>query len=245
MTHEAHGSTAIDLDRYEADGFALLGRIAEADEVAQLRAEEERFRLDLGYGAAENQSLRVNVQLCHRSRVIRRFCTEGVHLDAVAQVLGPDVCLLHQQFVTKLPDGDDQHSDIPLHQDAGYGRVEPLVDCTVWMPLVDTDPRNGALWIVPGSHRLGLLEHDRASVNPVLREAACEQRPIALPLEAGCAVAFTGLTLHGSGRNESGAPRPAMFVRYGPPHLVLDPDVPEQRRLALEDPHTWMVRGEA
>ena len=236
---------SIDLERYERDGFALLGRIAGDDEVARLRAEEERFRLDLGYGAADNQTLRVNIQLCHKSAPIRRFCTDGAHLDAVTEVLGPDVCLLHQQFVTKLPDGDDQHSDIPFHQDSGYGRVEPLVDCTVWMPLVDTDEHNGALWVVPGSHRLGLIEHASAEVNPVLREAKFDEKAACVPLEAGCAVAFTGLTLHGSGPNRSDAARPAMFVRYGPPGLVLDPDVPEARRAALEDPHTWMVRGEA
>ncbi len=234
-----------DLDRYAADGFALLGRIADDDEVAGLRAEEERFRLDVGYGAADNQTLRVNVQLCHRSRPIRRFCTDGRHLDAVTRILGKDVCLLHQQLVTKLPDGDDQHSDIPYHQDAGYGLLEPLVDCTIWMPLVDTDEENGGLWVVPGSHRHGLLDHGSAKVNPVLREAALEDEAVFVPLAAGCAVAFTGLTLHGSGPNHSGRPRPAMFVRYGPPELILDPDDPDARRLALEDPHTWMVRGEA
>lgn len=245
MTSELRPRPRVDLERYARDGFVELGRIADDAEVARLRAEEERFRLDVGYGAAANQTLRVNVQLCHRSAPTRRFCTEGAHLDAVCEILGPDVCLLHQQFVTKLPDGDDQRSDIPLHQDSGYGRVEPLVDCTVWMPLVDTDEGNGALRIVPGSHRLGLLDHGRAGVNPVLREARFDEAPVCVPLAAGCAVAFTGLTLHGSGPNHTDAPRPAMFVRYAPPHVTLVGDDPDDRRLALEDAHTWMVRGEA
>lgn len=235
----------LDHAHYEAHGFALLGRVAAADEVARLRAEEERFRLAIGYGAAANQTLRVNVQLCHRSEAIRRFCTEGAHLDAMVDALGANVCLMHQQFVTKLPDGDDQKSDIPFHQDQGYGRIEPMIDCTVWMPLVDTDERNGALFIVPGSHHSGLLEHGRAGVNPVLREAAGGEAAVCLPLEAGCAVAFTGLTLHGSGANRSNQARPAMFVRYAPPSVVMIGDDPSDRRLALEDPHTWMVRGEA
>jgi ectoine hydroxylase-related dioxygenase (phytanoyl-CoA dioxygenase family) len=236
---------AIDLDAYSRDGYSVLGRIADADTVARLRAEEQRFRLDVGYGGADNQTLRVQVQLCHRSEAIRRFCTEGAHLDAVCAVLGPDVCLLHQQFVTKLPDGDDQHSDIPFHQDAGYGRLDPLVDCTIWMPLVDTDAENGAILLVPGSHRPGLLDHGSADVNPVLREASVDEEPVLLPLEAGCAVAFTGLTLHGSGPNRSTTPRPALFVRYAPPTAVIVGDDPNDRHLALEDPHTWMVRGEA
>jgi len=235
----------VDLERSERDGFAVLGRIASDDEVARRRAEEERFRLGIGYGAAANQTLRVNIQLCHRSATIRRFCTEGAHLDAVCALLGPDVCLLHQQFVTKLSDGDAQHSDIPYHQDAGYGLLDPIVDCTIWMPLVDTNEHNGGLWVVPGSHRLGLLDHGAADINPVLREAAFDAEPVFVPLEAGCAVAFTGLTLHGSGPNRTAHDRPAMFVRYAPPHVVMVGDDPSDRKLALEDPHTWMVRGEA
>jgi len=98
----------------------------------------------------------------------------------VVQLLGPNVCFTHQQFVTKLPDRGEQRSDIPLHQDDGYGRLEPPLDCTVWVALVDTDERNGCLWIVPRSHELGLLDHDRAGVNPVLREAKSVERAIAL-----------------------------------------------------------------
>ena len=150
---------SLDLDSYREQGFVRLGRIADDAEVAALRAEEERFRLDVGYGAPDNQTLRVNVQLCHRSRVVRDFCTAGPHVAAMTQLIGPDVCLTHQQFVTKLPDGDAQHSDIPMHQDDGYGRLEPMTDVTVWMALVDSTEANGCLQIVPGSHRGGLLEH--------------------------------------------------------------------------------------
>lgn len=234
-----------DRARYDEDGYVQLGRIADAATVAQLLHEEARFRLDLGWGAADNQSLRVNVQLCHRSEPIRRFCSEGRHVDMMTEVLGPDVCLLHQQFVTKLPDGDDQHSDIPFHQDGGYGALEPMVDCTVWMPLVDTDERNGALQVVPGSQRLGLLEHGQAGVNPVLREAVAGEGAVCVPLEAGCAVAFSGLLLHGSGPNQTDAARPAFFARYCPPQTLVIGDEPGDRQWALEGPHTWMVRGEA
>jgi ectoine hydroxylase-related dioxygenase (phytanoyl-CoA dioxygenase family) len=217
--------------------------VLDAGETARLRAEEERFRLPVAYGGAGNQTLFVNIQLCHRSEPIRRFCTQGAHLAAVQQLLGPDVCLTHQQFVTKMPDGDASRSDVPLHQDQGYGRIEPMTDVTVWVALVDTDERNGGLCFVPGSHRLGLLPHDRAGVNPLLRETAAPAPPVPVPLRAGEAVAFSGLTLHGSGPNRSGAPRPGFYVRYcEPAALLVDGD---ERRSVLEDPHSWMVAGQA
>lgn len=228
--------------RYREDGFVPLGPVLDPDEAAALRAEEERFRLPVAYGGAGNQTLFVNIQLCHRSEPIRTFCTRGAHLAAVQQLMGPDVCLTHQQFVTKLPDQGAQRSDIPLHQDQGYGRIEPMTDVTVWVALVDTDERNGGLFFVPGSHRLGLLSHDRAGVNPLLRETHAPAPPVAVPLRAGEAVAFSGLTLHGSGANRSPAPRPGFYVRYCEPGATL---VDPEPRPVLEDPHSWMVAGQA
>jgi len=238
-------SAELDLDLWREQGFLRLGRIASAQEIEALLAEERRFRLQVGYGAADNQTLRVNVQLCHRSEPVRRFCTQGPQVETLTRLLGPDVCLTHQQFVTKLPDGTTQHSDIPMHQDNGYGRLDPMTDVTVWMPLVDTGPDNGGLQIVPGSHRLGLLEHGASAVNPVLLETVQPQETVSLALAAGEAVAFTGLTLHGSGPNHSPHERPALFMRYCEPGATMDGAAPGERRLVLEDAHSWMVAGQA
>lgn len=227
--------------RFDELGYVEVGRVLDEDGVAELLHEEERFRLDVGYGAPGNQTLRVNIQLCHRSKPTRRFCTRGPHIPMIERLLGPDVCLTHQQFVTKLPDGDDQRSDIPWHQDSGYGRLDPMTDVTIWVPLVDTDERNGCLHIVPGSHRQGLLDHGAADVNPLLFESERVGEPIALPMTAGEGVCFSGLTLHGSGPNRSGRARPAFYVRYCEPGAIM---TSEGGRPVLEDPHSWMVAGE-
>lgn len=227
---------------YREQGHLPLGSVLTPDEVAALRAEEERFRLPIAYGGPRNQTLFVNIQLCHRSEPVRRFCTAGRHVPAVVQLLGPNVCLTHQQFVTKLPERGESSSEIGFHQDNGYGRLEPPLDITVWVALVDTDEHNGCLWLVPGSHRLGLLEHAGSAVNPLLREAAVAERAVALPLRAGEAVAFSGMTLHRSGPNHSQAARPSLFVRYCDPRVKM---VSEGNRPVLEDPHSWMVAGEA
>jgi ectoine hydroxylase-related dioxygenase (phytanoyl-CoA dioxygenase family) len=230
---------------YREQGFVRLGRILEAPELALLRREEERLRLPFAYGPKGRGSLFVNIQLCHRSEPVRRLCTRGPHLEAVAQLMGPNVCLTHQQFVTKLPDRADADlpaSDIPLHQDNGYGRLEPMTDVTVWVPLVDTDERNGGLWIAPRSHTQGLLEHESDGVNPLLRESRSEIGTELVALRAGEAVAFTGLTLHGSGPNRTASPRPAFFVRYCEPRARM---LGEGGRPVLDDPHSWMVAGEA
>jgi hypothetical protein len=227
---------------YRERGFLPLGAVLTPAETDALRAEEARFRLPVAYGGAGNPTLFVNVQLCDRSEPVRRFCTAGRHLAAVVQLLGPNVCLTHQQFVTKLPDRSESSSEIAFHQDNGYGRLEPPLDLTVWVALVDTDEANGGLWIVPGSHRRGLVEHGRAASNPLLREAAVAEPAVAVPLRAGEAVAFDGMTLHRSGPNHSDRERPGLFVRYCDPRVRM---LSEGGRPVLEDPHSWMVAGEA
>jgi ectoine hydroxylase-related dioxygenase (phytanoyl-CoA dioxygenase family) len=228
--------------RYKDQGYVLLGRIADVGEVRALLAEERRFRLPFAYGGKQNPTLLVRPQLCHLSEPVRRFAIAGRHVPMVVQLLGPDVCFTHQQYIAKLPDAPDTHSDIPWHQDNGYGTLEPMTDVTVWLALHDTDESNGCVWVLPGSHRLGLLPHDQASINPFLREAKVEGEPIPARLRAGEAIAFSGLLLHGSGPNRTDRERVGMFVRYCEPHVRM---VTEGDRPVLDDAHSWMVAGEA
>jgi ectoine hydroxylase-related dioxygenase (phytanoyl-CoA dioxygenase family) len=228
--------------QYREEGFTRLGCIVSEAECKELLAEEQRFRPTRGYGTKENRTLLVSVQLCHRSEPVRRICTQGLHLPLVVTLLGPNVCLTHTQFLTKLPDAEETHSDIPWHQDNGYGRLEPMTDLTVWLALTDTDERNGCVYVVPRSHRLGLLDHEAASVNPLLRETGSHGDAVPLMLRAGEAVAFTGLTVHGSGPNRTDRPRTGFYARYCEPHTRM---LSEGGKPVLEDGNSWMVAGSA
>ena len=242
---------AADTEFFARNGYAVLGRVLSDDDVQALLAEELRFRPRRGYGPRANQTLRVAVQLCHRSQAVRRLATQGPHIPAVVRLLGPDVGLTHVQFVTKLPDqqesgaappGDATHSDIPWHQDSGYGRLDPPDDLTVFFALTDMDEKCGCLYVVPGSHRSGLHEHETAGVNPVLRETKPRGDGVPVPLHAGEVLAFSGLLIHGSPANHGPAPRIAFYTRYCAPWVRM---MSEGGRSILDDPHSWMVAGEA
>ena len=113
---------------------------------------------------------------------------------------------------------------------------------TVWTALTDTDESNGCLVVVPGSHRGGLVAHASSDTNVALLEAPTSVRATAVPLAAGEAVLFSGLTLHGSGPNRSGAPRIGMHARYCHPSVRM---VTHRDKPVLADRHSWMVLGEA
>lgn len=237
-----------DLERYRTDGYVALGPILDADRCAELLDVERRHRPAAAGSEVHDPGLLVREQLCAQSAALRDFCINGAHVPILAQVLGPDVAFTHTQFITKLPDtrgtDDDRTSPtwIPMHQDDGYGQLEPPLDVTVWTALTDTDERNGCLVIVPGSHRGGLVEHAPAVTNPFLREADAGDAAVALPLRAGEAVLFTGLTLHGSGPNRSASPRVGMHARYCHPAVRM---VTHRDKPVLADRHSWMVLGEA
>lgn len=232
-----------DVGGYLQSGYARLGRVVDDATLKALLAEEERFRPVVGYGPSRNRTLRVAAQLCHRSQPVREVATEGAHLATVVKLLGPDVCLTHVQFVTKLPDDESTASDIPWHQDSGYGELEPPdQDLTVFIALNDMDERNGCLSVVPGSQRAGLAKHGASQVNPVLREVDPGGTGLQVPLRAGEALAFAGLLVHGSGANRSEAPRVAFYTRYCTPRVRMRSDGGHP---VLDDPHSWMVAGEA
>ncbi len=221
----------LDLQRLTEDGYLLVPQLVDDKTVSALAREHERF-------APPGVPLSVQVQLVHRSRVIREFAVCGPQVALAVEVLGPDVCFTHQQFICKGPEAAGS-SDVPWHQDSGYGQLEPPTDLTVWIALDDTDEENGCLWVQPGSHRHGLVPHRSAGD---LRGAAVEGDGRPVPMRRGDALMFGGRLLHRSLPNRSAAPRLALYLRYCTPDVVMvnQGDLP-----VLEDGFSWMVAGEA
>jgi ectoine hydroxylase-related dioxygenase (phytanoyl-CoA dioxygenase family) len=156
-------------------------------------------------------------------------------------VLGPNLAWIYTQFVTKFPDGNTGKSEFPWHQDNGYAKVLPENNMTVWIALDDVDLHNGCVWLVPGSHRSGVLPHGQKSADSWHLEVPVEGDGIPAILKAGEAVAFTGLTLHRSKLNHSDAPRRAFFMQYVDANGTIGNDnVP-----VVDRPMTYVVSGEA
>lgn len=88
-------------------------------------------------------------------------------LDVCEQLIGPDVAF-HPNFNVRLKvpsaGGPVDYHTVHWHQDAGY--LSPESDTTmqvsVWLPLVDSNRRNGAMQFVRGGHRAkagGVMRH--------------------------------------------------------------------------------------
>jgi hypothetical protein len=89
-----------------------------------------------------------------------------VLLDLVEGVLGPDFYMWGSQFFAKSPRSS---STVAWHQDGYYWPLEPLHESvTAWLAFEDVDEGNGAMQVIPGSHRSGLLQHRKHVSESVL-----------------------------------------------------------------------------
>lgn len=223
------------------DGFVHLGRVMDDATLAEVRADEERVREGREWDGNAHARTIFTHNVAWRSEPVRRFCQAGGHLGALRSLLGPDLLLYWTQFVTKFPDPDGgERSVFPWHQDCGYQDIVPT-PVTVWVALDDVDERNGCVWLVPGSHRDGLRDHRKVSLDSWHLTLPVDGDGVAAPLRAGEAVAFTGYTLHRSLANRSALPRRAFFCEY------VVPSARDARtgRPVLPDRDLMMVSGKA
>lgn len=105
-----------------------------------------------------------------------------------------------------------------IHQN--WMHVEDIRDTTltIWCPLVDVDRTNGALEIVPGSHK---IVPDVAAVNVDyyfrdFEDALIEKYLQPVPLKAGEGIIFDDSLIHYSGQNNSDKPRYAIQIETLP-----------------------------
>lgn len=113
--------------------------------------------------------------------------------------------------------GDD--TAFVTHQDWSMVDERRFRSVNVWIPLIDVDESNGALAVLPRSHRY--LDHLRCCpMNPFdfaseSGAVTCDEMD-SVPIRAGQAIYFDNGLLHGSTPNVSGAPRAAIVVMMKP-----------------------------
>ena len=138
-------------------------------------------------------------------------------VDAVADLLGPNVVCWGSHFFCKMPhDG----KSVPWHQDSTYWPLSPTKTVTVWLAIDDADPENANMKFIPKSHLHGLIDYDiTRDVNTVLDLAV--QNPTSYgdsevddTLKSGQFSMHSDLLLHGSDANESDRRRCGLTIRY-------------------------------
>jgi hypothetical protein len=118
------------------------------------------------------------------------------------------------------------------HQDwrSMQGSLNAIV---IWMPMVDVDSSMGALQIIPGSHRSGVLNADPKD-NYRIIEPIEDSSYQSVNLQVGDALAFSSFLVHRSGHLTQDAIRWSCHFRYN--------DLEERTFIERGYPHTYIYK---
>lgn len=142
-------------------------------------------------------------------------------LDVIEDLLGPNILLYYSMLMMKPA---RQGFRAPWHQDFAFFVHDRAALVAVQLYLDDSTLDNGCIHVVPGSHKLGLLNHFRDGAFTEIVEgdtSAYDAQQVALPVSAGGMALWHPLTLHSSPPNASDHPRRAIVFEYKDPSTRL------------------------
>ncbi len=216
-------TTATLSEQWVERGFLPVVDVLAPEEAIRCRAQFDALERDVGRDTAEIRILDRHLDV----EFVWRLATHPRVLDAVAAVLGPDVLLLASNFFCKYPADERGERFVAWHQDVTYWGLEPARAITAWIAIDDADVENGCMSVVPGSHRLGILEHGKSgragnllSINQAVPDGLVDEgRAVSMPLRAGQMSLHDGMLLHGSHPNRSSRRRCGLAVRFTTPDV--------------------------
>jgi len=146
-----------------------------------------------------------------------RLVTHDALLNAIESVLGSDLLIDGTLVFYKRP---QDSSYVSWHQDSVYSGWHLTPSTSAWIALSPSNAANGCMRVIPGSHRLGQLEHVnvRDDSNLVRRgervEEVDEAAAVNVVLQPGEMSLHESTIVHGSNPNVSAGPRIGFIVRF-------------------------------
>lgn len=212
---------------YAEHGFALLARALSPTEVAEVNADALRLCRgdygDIGYGWQETDQpagAEPGEVPLDDADVLRRYlCIHYPHkvspparaalgapriVDALTAVVGPNVKAMQSMLFIKSEGKPGQ----AWHQDEFFIPTRDRSLTAVWIALDDATVENGCLWVLPGSHRRGVIYPAKDQDDPRFdcsTEAYdfpyTDDQAVPVEIPAGTALVFNGYLLHRSLEN--------------------------------------------
>lgn len=215
-----------DIEHYQSRGY-LPGRpMLSATEVERFREDCLRTCAEpLELGDQNPYSLKRHASNRVKPYLLFPWAADLVRhpriLDMVASVIGPDILVFHTTVWLKQPHSENY---VPWHQDSTYFGLAPFEHVTAWVALTPSQPHNGCVRVIPGSHHKGQLAHfddhsdafTMLSRGQSLAEHVCEEDAVELRLEPGDVSLHHTLMAHASGPNRSDEWRIGIGVSYIP-----------------------------
>jgi hypothetical protein len=210
--------SAAAIRQYREDGYYAPVRALTTGEAAVLR------RLLEGY---ERGSDGLRGPLRHKPHLLFTWLNDVIRhpgiLDAVEDLIGPNILCWGTSFFTK--EAHDP-SFVSWHQDSTYWGLEPPDIVTAWLAISESTVANGAMRVIPGSHKGEQIPHRDtfAKDNLLSRGQEIEvdvdgSEAVDLVLQPGEMSLHHVRLIHGSEPNPSPRRRIGFAIRYLPTHV--------------------------
>ena len=137
--------------------------------------------------------------------------------DPVVDLLGPDLLGLNSLYIWKPP---KIGLGFPWHQDRWYTRPQFITETTVgtWTAIDASTVDNGCLYVIPGSHKTGILEHVDLEGSQQqefkLAVGAKDEDGVAVEVPPGSVIFFDNRILHKSTDNNTEGFRRSNIAHY-------------------------------
>lgn len=163
--------------------------------------------------------------------LFRSFMCSPLFKHICARVYGAHAGIsIYRAMVMAKPSGDlGGGTLLPWHQDGGdWWSLDRDPLCFVWLALSPATAANGAVQVVRGSHKLGILSARGHTLSDADVERLCNGPDVVtVELEPGQAFLCHNWTVHRSGVNTTGAPRRGFSANFIDARTrVTDPRLP-------------------
>ncbi len=225
--------TAAEKQSWEQNGFFVREGVFSPAECEKLSAAAERLAFDESVPAGRRKLNALSLERGDEKPIMHSATRPDIYdalfrdhvrdprlTDAVAGILGPDLLTHNNLFLFKAP---GVGLPFPWHQDMWFFGKSYRTSTTVgaWQAMDDATIENGCMWVIPGSHRLPLLEHDLPTDGPQQGEFRCarvsaddEAKAISVAMPRGAVLFFHGFLLHKSGHNHTTQPRRTYVTHF-------------------------------
>ncbi len=223
-------------DTFERDGYLIVRGLAGREDVGAMREAVLRaldplqapaeFEADVGYpgspasrDAEGGSTPRRLLQAYSRGSIFRRWATAPELAATLRSVMRKERIEMsqchHNCVMTKHPGFS---SETAWHQDIRYWSFDAPELVSTWLALGPEREENGALRVIPGSHRAH-LDRGRLDRHLFLRPELDENRKLIdtaslVELEAGDALFFHCRLFHAASKNRSGKVKLSAVFTY-------------------------------
>ncbi|HEX4230314.1 MAG TPA: phytanoyl-CoA dioxygenase family protein [Bryobacteraceae bacterium] len=211
------------LSQYERDGFIVVRKMFDTEEIDLLRrAAKEDRQLDqhaFGRGDGEGGTVRLSLWNHPGDTLYGMFARCETIVNSAETLLDGEVYHYHSKMIMKDAKVGGAWA---WHQDYGYWYQNGVLFPLLTSAFIAVDPatrENGCMQVLKGSHHMGRVDHvltgDQAGADPErVREAEKRLELVYVEMQPGDVLFFHANLLHRSDQNRSENPRWAMICCY-------------------------------